>query len=124
MPIGTARADVRFFLGRSRAVRTGDIGFFLGLGFYFLAGWGCFQLCTFENNTAHNGLGNLFVACLSHSYKSMVEQADAGKGHGYAVLITSGDYMVVAHAAAGLGHIFHTTLMGTFNVVAKGEECI
>ena len=30
----------------------------------------------------------------------MVEQADAGEGHRYAVFVASGNDMVVAHAAA------------------------
>ena len=124
MPIGAARADVRLFLGRSRAMRTCDVGLFLSLCFYLLGLGRCFQLGSFENNAAHDGLGNLFVACLSHSPKLVVEQTDSGEGHGDAILVAGSDNMVVAYAATGLGHIFHATLVSALNVVAKGEEGI
>ena len=54
----------------------------------------------------------------------MVEQADAGEGHRYAVFVASGNDMVVAHAAAGLCHILHAALVSAFDVVAEGEEGI
>ena len=124
MPIGTAHTDVSLFLGRSRSVCSGDVGLFLSLGFYLLGLGRCFQFGSFENDAAHDGLGNLFVACLSHSPRLVVEQTDSGEGHGDAILVTGSDNMVVAYAATRLGHIFHATLVSALNVVAKGEEGI
>ena len=54
----------------------------------------------------------------------MMEEADAGEGHGNAVLVACGDDMVVANRTAGLRHIAYATLVGTFDVVTKGEEGI
>ena len=41
----------------------------------------------------------------------MMEQADAGEGHGDAVLVARGNDMVVADAAAGLCHVLHAALV-------------
>ena len=54
----------------------------------------------------------------------MVEQADASEGHGHAILVACADDMVVANAAASLSYILHTALVGAFNVVSEGEECV
>ena len=52
----------------------------------------------------------------------MVEQADAGEGHGDAVLVAGHDDMIVADGASSLGDELHATLMGTLDIVAEGEE--
>lgn len=52
----------------------------------------------------------------------MMEQADAREGHGDVVFVAGFDDMVVAHRSAGLGHESHAAFVGTFDVVAKGEE--
>ena len=54
----------------------------------------------------------------------MVEQADTGEGHRDTVLVAGHDDMIVADAATSLGDELHTTLMGTLDVVAEGEEGI
>ena len=54
----------------------------------------------------------------------MVEEPDGGEGHGNVVLVTGHDDMVITNATTCLGNELHTALMGTFNVVAKGEEGI
>jgi len=54
----------------------------------------------------------------------MVEEADAGEGHGDVVLVTGGDDMVVADAAASLRHIRYPTLVRPFDVISEGEEGI
>ena len=52
----------------------------------------------------------------------MMEQADAREGHGDVVFVAGFDDMVVAHRSAGLGHESYAAFVGTFDVVAKGEE--
>lgn len=54
----------------------------------------------------------------------MMEQAQAGHGHGDIVFIARFDDIVVADGAAGLGDVVDAAAMGPFNVVAKGEEGI
>ena len=54
----------------------------------------------------------------------MVEQSYACKRHGNAVLVAGHDDMIVADRATSLGDELHTTLVGTLNVVAEGEEGI
>ena len=56
--------------------------------------------------------------------KSMVEKANAREGHCYSVLIARLDNIVVAHAAPCLCHILHSALVGSFDIVAEGEESI
>ena len=53
-----------------------------------------------------------------------MEQANARESHGDVVLVAGFDDMVVAHRSAGLGHEGHTALVGTFDVVAEGEESV
>ena len=52
----------------------------------------------------------------------MVEQPDARKGHGNAVLVAGLNDMVVPDGAAGLGDKLHARLVGPLDVVPKGEE--
>ena len=54
----------------------------------------------------------------------MVEQPYACECHSDAVLVASHDDVVVADAAACLGNILYTALVGTLHVVAEGEEGI
>ena len=54
----------------------------------------------------------------------MVEQADAGEGHGDAVLVAGLDDVVIPDGAAGLGDELHAGLVGPLDVVAKGEESV
>lgn len=54
----------------------------------------------------------------------MVEKADASEGHSHSVLVASGNNMVIAYTTTCLGYILYTALVGTFDVVAEGEECI
>ena len=54
----------------------------------------------------------------------MVEQTDTGEGHGDAVFIAGHNDMIVADRATSLGDELHTTLMGTLDIIAEGEEGI
>ena len=54
----------------------------------------------------------------------MMEKTDACESHGNAVFVAGGDDMVVAHGTTGLGNKLDTTLVGTLNIVAEGEEGI
>mmetsp|Transcript_12883 Transcript_12883/g.40882 ORF Transcript_12883/g.40882 Transcript_12883/m.40882 type:complete len:313 (+) Transcript_12883:267-1205(+) len=51
-----------------------------------------------------------------------MEEADAGHGHGDAVLVAGGDDVVVLHGAAGLGDVLDAEGGGDVDVVAEGEE--
>ena len=54
----------------------------------------------------------------------MMEQTHTREGHGNAVFVAGLDDIVVTDTAAGLCNVFHATLVGTFDVVAEGEEGI
>ena len=54
----------------------------------------------------------------------MMEQANAGKCHCDTVLITCFNHIIIPYRASGLRNILYPTLMGTFNIVSKREECI
>ena len=54
----------------------------------------------------------------------MMEQAQAGHGHGDVVFIARFDDIVIADGAAGLGDVVDTAAMSPFDVVTKGEESI
>lgn len=128
MAIGAIFTNAVLFLCRGRAVSARNILFFLGLALD--TPW-CFRgRCFFEHNATRQSLADFLISYLTHIRSSqgdkttglMMEQADARKCHGNAILVTSGNHMVITHAAAGLRHIFHPALMGTLNVVAKREE--
>lgn len=54
----------------------------------------------------------------------MVEKSYARKGHSDVILIASGHNMVVANRAASLRNKVNAAFVGTFDVVAEGEESI
>ena len=54
----------------------------------------------------------------------MVEKANTCERHCNAILVTGFNHIVITNAAACLCDVFHTTLVGTLNVVAEGEEGI
>ena len=54
----------------------------------------------------------------------MVEQTDAGKCHGHAILVAGLYHVVITDRTAWLRDILHTALVSTLDVVAKWEECI
>ena len=54
----------------------------------------------------------------------MVEKSHVGERHRHAVLVAAVDHRVIADGTAGLGNVFHTALIGAFNVVAEGEESV
>ena len=54
----------------------------------------------------------------------MVEKPYACKGHGDVVFVASGDNMVVANRTTCLRNEVDTAFIGTFDVVAEGEEGI
>ena len=53
-----------------------------------------------------------------------MEQSYAREGHGNTVFIARHDDMVIANRATSLGDELYATLVGTLNVIAKGEEGI
>ena len=65
--------------------------------------------------------GRSQVVCAGGSLLVM-EESDAGEAHDHIVCVTGGNDVVVADGAAGLCNIFHAGFIGTFNVVAEGEE--
>ena len=52
----------------------------------------------------------------------MMKQPEPREVHGHAVLVGGFDDLVVTDGAAGLGDIFYTAFLCSFNVVAEGEE--
>ena len=54
----------------------------------------------------------------------MVEKAYTSECHGDAVFVAGHDDMVVANRAAGLCDELHSTLVGTLDIIAEGEEGI
>ena len=54
----------------------------------------------------------------------MQEQAQAGEGQYYAVLVAAFNDMVIADGAAGFGDVLYAALDGAFYVITKGEESI
>ena len=54
----------------------------------------------------------------------MMEQSHTREGHGDVILVTSLNDIVVTNAASSLGDISHSTLVGTLNIVAEGEESV
>ena len=150
LPVGTLLAVLGLLLCRSAAVCTSDILLFLGFGLY-LTLVGVFPIAaTAKGNTILQDF--LKVLFASHilwglmgpigligliglmglmgligpigPMKLMVEQSYARECHGDAILVTSHNDMVVAHRSAGLGYELHTALVGTLDIVAKGEESI
>ena len=54
----------------------------------------------------------------------MMEQTDTDEGHGDVVFVAGGDDMVITNTTASLSDKLYTTLMGTLDIVAEGEESI
>ena len=52
----------------------------------------------------------------------VMEEAHACECHSNAVFVTSHDDMIIANGATCLGDELHTTLVGTLDIVAEGEE--
>ena len=54
----------------------------------------------------------------------MVEQPHSGERHGDAVLVASLDNIVVTYAAASLGDVFNSALVGALAIVTAWAESI
>lgn len=124
MPVGTFAANLSLHFGRPATVCTGDVLFLLGLGFH--SGLFLFRaafVATSKGDATHNDGINVIASVHDHGLL-MVEQAHTGEGHGNTVLVAGVDDMVVAYGTTGLCHILYTTLVGAFNVVTEGEECV
>ena len=147
LPVGTLLAVFGLLLCRSAAVCSSDVLLFLGLGLYLtLVGVFPFTATAKGNAILQDFLKVLFASHILWGLmgpigliglmglmgligpigpmKLMVEQSYARECHGDAILVTSHNDMVVAHRAAGLGNKLHTALVGTLDIVAKGEESI
>ena len=135
LPVGTLLAVFGLLLCRSAAVCTSDVLLFLGLGLYLtLVGVFPFTATAKGNAILQDFLKVLFASHILCGLmgligpigpmKLMVEQSYACECHGDAILVTSHNDMVVAHRSAGLGYELHTALVGTLDIVAKGEESI
>ena len=53
-----------------------------------------------------------------------MEEPNASKGHGDAILVAGHDDVVVTHGATCLSDVLHAALMSPFDVVAEGEESV
>jgi hypothetical protein len=53
-----------------------------------------------------------------------MEQPYPRKGHCHTIFIAGIDYIIVTDGAACLCYIFNAALVGTFDIVAEGEESI
>ena len=144
LPIGTLLAVFGLLLCRSAAVCSSDVLLFLGFGLYLtLVGVFPFTATAKGNAILQDFLKVLFASHILLGLmgpiglmspmgligpigpmKLMVEQSYACECHGDAILVTCHDDMVVANRSAGLGNEFHTALVGTLDIVAKGEESI
>ena len=116
-----------FLTCRAATVSTGDILFLFGLGLYLvvlLAG----TTATTKRNTVYQDVFKITLFThncqLSIVNYLMVEKSDTCKCHGDAILVAGHDDMVVANAATSLGYELNTTLVGTLDIVTKGEEGI
>ena len=54
----------------------------------------------------------------------MMEESHPCECHGNAVFVARLNDVVVPYGTAGLCHIAYTALVGSLDIVAKGEECI
>ena len=54
----------------------------------------------------------------------MMEKANASECHCNTIFVASHDDMIVANGASSLCDELYATLVGTLNVIAKGEEGI
>ena len=54
----------------------------------------------------------------------MMEQTHTCEGHGNAILVAGHNDMIIAYRATSLCNVLHTTLVGTLDIVAEGEESI
>ena len=108
-----------FLSGSAATVSTCAVFFLLGFGLHLVLFF-AWTTATSEGDAIHQDIFE--IAFLTHSL--MMEKTYAGEGHGDTIFIASHDDMVVAHTATSLGNEFHTALVGTFDVVAEGEEGI
>ena len=121
MPVSPLLTVFGFLTSRATTVSTSDILFLLGLGLYLVllfAG----TTTTTEGDAIHEDI--LEVRFFTHTNILMMEKTDTGECHSNAVFVASHDNMIVANRATSLGNELYATLMGTLNVVAKGEESI
>ena len=54
----------------------------------------------------------------------MMEQSHTSECHGYTILVTGLDNIVVTNAATSLCNVFHSALVSTLDVVTEWEEGI
>ena len=54
----------------------------------------------------------------------MMEQTHTCEGHGNAILVAGHNDMIIAYGTTCLSNVLNTTLVGTLDIVAKGEESI
>ena len=53
-----------------------------------------------------------------------MEQTHTSKRHRNAVFVAGHDHMIVADGASSLSDELHAALVGTLDIVAKGEESV
>ena len=121
MSVGPLLTVFGLLLGRATTVSTSDIFFLLGLGFHFVLLLARTTTAT-KRNTIYQDVLEIFFSC-SHN-RLMMEQSYACEGHSNTVLVAGHDDMVVANRATCLGNELYAALVGTLDVVAKGEESI
>ncbi len=119
VPVGTLLTILGFLTGRAAAVSTCDVLLFFGLCLYLT-----FVLRLVSTSSEIDAVFDYFLEIVHVCTILMVEQTHAGKGHRNAVFVAGLDDIVISHRAAGLGNELHATLMGAFDIVAKGEESI
>ena len=121
MSVGPLLAVLRFLTCAAASMGSSDILFLLGLGLY-LAIVFRFVTSTSEVDAVFEYM--LEIVHFLPFYFLMVEQTYASECHVDAVFVAGHDHMVITNTATSLGDKLYTTLMGTLNIVAKGEECI
>jgi len=117
--VGSLLAILRLLTGRAAAVGTGDVLLLLGLGLH-LAIVRLLVTATSKRDAVFKDM----LKIVHYFNFLVVEQAHACKRHGDAVFVAGLYHIVVAYGATGLSDKLHTTLVGTLDIVAKGEEGI
>lgn len=138
MSVGTAGSDIGLLPGRTTAMCARDVLLALGLGAHldiilarsFLPPTGTEGDAATLDDRIYVISAELVThlrVCYAAAKRGrglMMKQAHAREGHGNAVLITSINNMVIAHAASGLCYVLHTALVSTLHIIAEGEESI
>ena len=119
MPISPLLTVFGFLSGRAGPVSPCNVFLLLRFGFHLAT-----LLPGSPSASERNPILQYRLKIVFFTHRSMVKKSHSRECHCNTVFVAGHDDMVVTHRASCLRNKLHTTLVGTLDIVAEGEESI